>query len=70
MVEFKQGVFAPTFDQQFPDMNLLAADILDQCNRAIAQLYVYGLITDAENTKIRHKRFPKLVASAVKGELG
>lgn len=69
MVEFKQGVFAPTFDQQFPDMGQGSADVLDQCNRAITQLYVYGLITDAENTRIRHKRFPKLVDLAVKGEL-
>lgn len=69
MVEFKQGVFAPTFDQQFPDMDLRSADVLDQCNRAIAQLYVYGLITDAENTRIRYKRFPKLVNLAVEGGL-
>ena len=62
---FEQGWAARPFKEQFPELSDRAAERLDKANMAIFGLFLNDLITDSENTKIRQKRFPKLVSEEV-----
>ncbi len=57
-----QGWSAPSFKQQFPQLSEAQADRLDTLNRAITQLRMAELLTDAQVAALRQKKFPKLVA--------
>ena len=67
---FEQGWSAAPFKEQFPELSDTAAGLLDKVNHAITLLAIHEIITEPEEDKARQKRFPKLVASALKKSRG
>lgn len=63
---FEQGWGARPFKEQFPQLSTATAQRLDDINAAITLLYVRDLITESMMLSARNKKFPKVVAAALR----
>ena len=62
---FEQGWAARPFKEQFPHLSEKDAEFLDGINRAITDMILSELLTDAQANAIRAKKFPSLVSRVI-----